>query len=184
MRNITHHCKFSPYIQLLVIVSQCCWCSRLLSGILPRHSYLGLLIAILLFTRLLLAPTDPIIPNTWRCKILPLQNNLMGDVGSLGLSYHLIAVRTCGHDSKLLHNKLHVLKHAYRPMPPWSLTLNDYQAQTTSHHPRAAKPMQIWFNDSFPDITSLLFLGFCYFSQGGDYPLEHVKNVSTFPRKM
>jgi hypothetical protein len=62
--------------------------------------------------------------------------------------------------------------------------LNDYQAQTTSHHPRAAKPMQIWFNDSFPDITSLLFLGFCYFSQGGDYPLEHVKNVSTFPRKM
>jgi hypothetical protein len=62
--NTTRRCNLSPYVRLPVTVSPCYWYSGLLSGILPRRSCLGLLVAISLFMRFLLAPTDPIVPNT------------------------------------------------------------------------------------------------------------------------
>jgi len=37
---------------------------------------------------------------------LPLQSNLLGDVGSLGLGCPMIAVRTCGHDSKFFAQRI------------------------------------------------------------------------------
>jgi hypothetical protein len=57
-------------------------------------------------------------PNTQRCKVLPMQSNLLGDVGSLGLGCHVIVVRIGGYDLKFLHNKLPILKHACQPMLP------------------------------------------------------------------
>jgi hypothetical protein len=96
-------------------------------------------------------------PNTRRCKILPLQSNLLGDVSSLGLGCPVIVMRIGGHDSKFLHKKLHVLKHACQPMAPWSSTFNDLLLVGTL----MPLNMQIRFNDSFPNITSLFFLGFC-----------------------
>ncbi len=45
-------------------------------------------------------------PNTRRCKILLLQSNLLGDVGSLGLGCPVIAVRTGGHDSKFFAQQI------------------------------------------------------------------------------
>jgi len=40
------------------------------------------------------------------CKILPLQSNLLGDVGSLGLGCPVIGVRTGGHDSKFFAQRI------------------------------------------------------------------------------
>jgi hypothetical protein len=87
-------------------------------------------------------------PNTRRCKVLPMQSNLLGDASSsLGLGCPVIAVRTSGHDLKVLHNKLHVLKHACQPMSPWSPTLNDYQELIACRCPRGAKHADLvqWF---------------------------------------
>jgi hypothetical protein len=44
--------------------------------------------------------------------------------------------------------------------------------------------MQIWFNDPFLMLHHYSFWDIINLAKGGDYPLEHVKNVGTFLRKM
>jgi len=99
-------------------------------------------------------------PNTRRCKILPLQSNLLGDVGSLGLGCPMIAVRTSGHDLKFFAQRIACFEKCLSTHAAWSPSLNDYEALTACRRLRAAKHVDLvqW---SFPDITSLFFLGYC-----------------------
>jgi hypothetical protein len=69
---------------------------------------------------------------------LPLQSNLLGDVGSLGLGCLVMAVRTGGHDSKFFAQRIACFEKCLSTHAAM-ITLNDYQALTACRRPRAAK---------------------------------------------
>ncbi len=69
---------------------------------------------------------------------MPLQSNLLGDVGSLGLGCLVMAVRTGGHDSKFFAQRIACFEKCLSTHAAM-ITLNDYQALTACRRPRAAK---------------------------------------------